>query len=186
MWFQEPMDRPGSYAVHLDKEPDHLHPMPKGGGLPTIMPVKSPFLHKLAFAASLVVFCMMLSFVYGHTILSAMPWLSGYYAKIGVMDYEGIGMTAVEIEQVKEGKELKLVLKGRFVNTTDKEKYIPSLRIAIYNQNNKKVVSSVEHSEGALIKAGGEVYFYQVIPDVPLNAAKVELDMGDKLALILR
>lgn len=185
-WFQEPQRPEKKANIEVEQEPTETKPIPKGGNLPAINKQKAPLWHKVAFVASVLLAFVMLSYSFGHGVMRAAPWLHGYYSMLGVLDSEGVGMAGVKIEQLKDGDKLKLVFTGQFVNTTQEAKYIPTLRVLILNQNDSELMNVVLESDGEMIEAEGETEFYNVVPGVSPNAARVLLDVGDAISLARR
>ncbi len=188
IWFQEPLEpeKQKQQAAEVTVEPTETHPIPQGGNVPALKKQKSPLWHKLAFAVSLVVALIVLSYSVGHTALRAAPWLSLYYNLLDVHNTDGIGISDVEMQQLKDGAKLKLIFTGKFINTSDVAKPIPLLRVAIYNQDEKELVNVMLDSDGEMIEAGAETEFYNSVPGVSSNAARVIIDIGDKLSLAKR
>ena len=183
MWFQEPMIPVAEQPKTLHDEPVETHAIPDGGNVPALQKTKTPAWHKGAFAASLVLFFVTLTYSMGHTLLHSAPWLAGYYKIFNIYESEGVGISDVAMDQVQDGKKLKLILTGKLVNTTDEVKPMPMLRVTVYNQHDKALTKASLTPAQNEIEPQGHTEFYNMIPAVSSNAARVVLDVGDSLAL---
>jgi len=182
-WFQEPDNEALNTAKETSSEPSGTEPLKEGSNVPAEAGAKTPVYLKLSMAASILFLFITISVVSANSIL---PSMSFYYNIFGIYDTTDIALYDIKAEQVESGKYNDLLVSGKIVNESDKEKYLPDLRIEIYDEKNGKIKTVTLDSEGAAMQPGEKINFENRIPRIPNDSSVVIFDIGNKLDLASR
>ncbi len=182
-WFQAPDDSALEAAKVAVPEPEALEPIKSGANVPAIKKTGVPLYFKLAFAAVVVLFIVVVSIVISGSVL---PSMSSYYGMFGIYDSKEIALSDLKVEKVESGQYQDLVISGKIVNKSANSKKLPDLRLTIYDESHDKLKSVTLASEGADIAAGQSTDFENRIPRMPTKASVVVVDLGNGLDLMWR
>ena len=185
-WFQDPTEESlAEIAATLPQEPASDTAIPDGSNLPIPTPAvaKSALPLKLGFAFACVVFIVTLSIVSSSKVLPHMGW---YYSMFGIHDDAGVSLYNVSAAKVDNGEKKELLVKGRIVNESKTEKSIPSVRITLLGEGNKKLRTVMRDSHEKALAPGEGIDFETRISSLPDALASVAMDIGNSVNLAAR
>lgn len=108
------------------------------------------------------------------------------YEKVGLFRTDGLEFKDIEFRKVKREDKYVLVIKGAVVNTGDKPVNLNGIRIIITDDKDKKMTSLVYENDKKTINPGERIPFEPKIANVPENAQKIFVDIGNGLELFFR
>lgn len=182
-WFQAPNTEALEAAKAAQPEPAAVEPIPEGSNVPVVQKTRKPIVIKVAVAASVLVVLVLGSVLLANHILPAM---GGYYSLFGIYDAKDIALYDVNVERVEEGQYQDLVVSGKIVNESKEEKHLPDLRLVIMDEEGNAIKTITLDAEDGMIAPGAAVDFSNRVPQLPKAAAKVVMDLGNKLDLAAR
>lgn len=184
-WFQKPDMEvlEAAKKANLADAPNEMEPVPEGANVPAITKEGASWLLKIAAMISFVFFALTVSLVSANKIL---PNLSPYYELFGIYDTVDITLYDVKVEKISAGKYQDVLVSGKIVNDSDTEKKLPDLRMTILSEEGKKLKTVMLEFENSFIAPGEKVDFDDRIPQLPNNASKVVMDLGNSLDLASR
>jgi len=184
-WFQKPDIEvlEAAKKANVTDVPEEMEPVPDGSNVPAIAKEKAGWVLKVAAMVSFVFFALTVSLVSANKIL---PNLSPYYELFGIYDTVDITLYDIKVEKVTAGKYQDVLVSGKIVNDSDKQKKLPDLRMTILSDEGKKIKTVMLEFEDIFIEPGEKVDFDDRIPKLPNNASKVVMDLGNALDLASR
>lgn len=146
-------------------------------------PSKKSIYANIALAVSFVLWLFTLSIVNSNKFIAIGKW---YYSALGIYDDTGIVLHSISAEKIEEGTNKDLLVKGRIVNESEKEKIIPDVRITLIGEGREIVRTFTLDSHAASLAPGKSVDFENRVPELPGNVSAVIMDLGNKVNLASR
>lgn len=79
-----------------------------------------------------------------------------------------------------------IIISGRLINTSDKDKAFPCIRYTILDSDKKELINLTIPSSKAMIPANNALPINTKISNIQDNATYLQIDIGNKLDLLLR
>ena len=182
-WFQEPDKKALDAAKETTAEPKETEALKEGANVPAKTGTKTPIYYKIALAASVACLLITITIISANSVLPSMGF---FYNMFGIYDAKEIALYDIEAKQVESGKYQDLVITGKIVNESERQKQLPNLRIVLYDEENSEIKSVTLDSEGASMQPGEAIDFENRIPRIPNQSTLVVLDIGNTLDLASR
>lgn len=184
-WFQKPDEKAlGELAAaNIHEEPKEAKPIPEGSNVPAVKAAKAPMPLKVAFACVAVLFAFTMSIINANNIL---PGMSSYYGMLGIHDSKGFALYDIKVKKVESDKYNDLLVSGKIMNESEDKKYLPDVRLTIYNKDKEALKTITLDSQGAVVEPGQGIDFQNKIQRIPNESETVVMDLGNSLDLAAR
>ncbi len=150
---------------------------------------KKPFNAKpFKIAAPLLAACWIVAAFFANVPDGATASVVGpIYRLFGASNTEGLAFADVAMEREQNGGKAKFILSGSIHNNASEERLVPTVRVVLKNKTDD-VLWGREYPVKKMLKAG-EVYPFKITnveTAFASSVARIEVDMGSNLALMVR
>ncbi len=192
-WFQEGNHNTSAYDQdNFLPAPDRLEPLPEGSNVPAIIKGHSIFwqaiLKALRPVSVILITIGILAFLLmaQNYVVNFIPFAQNIYNYIGFSDNKDLVLDAVSFERKNGEYSNNFIIKGYITNNSNAEKLVPDMAIKIYSKEGNLLEKRLISGTKTVIKPKKDVYFAQNLEDVGSNANKIQIDIGNKIELLLR
>lgn len=131
---------------------------------------------------SLTITILLLNFIFFPEFLMNFSLIKDLYNKCGIYDTNNLVLEDFMFS-IEEGT---LIAKGLIKNDSTDDKFFPDIRYILTDKDKNIIFKYTSKSHRPLIKAGESVPLYTKILNVNNNAAFLQIDIGNKLELLIK
>ncbi len=116
----------------------------------------------------------------------SIPGLGKFHDVIGMTNYRGLGFIDFSVKKEMHGKRIQFDMKGDIVNSSDRIRYIPKIRIIALSKGGHIMGEIYYKPPKVILMPKESVEVSPQITGVSGNAEKLIIDMGNKWELAFR
>lgn len=144
------------------------------------------FMSGLLSMAAFLVLLVATSVLFYPKIYNASSFMKNIYDKLGYNLNSSIILTNLSVSKSIENESMNLNMKGNIFNSGNKTSFVPLLRVVVKDVDCKIILSHIITPDQLTLDPGGKILLDNSIKNLAKSAVFLELDLGNKLELLLR
>ena len=130
----------------------------------------------------LILIFLLINFLFFPELLMRYKPLRELYEKCHIHDSQGLLLHSFTFELIGND----IIVQGSLLNSSNEDKIIPDIRYIALDNEKEVIFRYTTHSPNKIIKAGETWPIASKITNLNENTAYLQLDIGNKLELLLR
>ena len=184
-WLQSPDKKALQELKKLNiaKTPNKASPMKKGANVPSIQREKTSILKIASFSLATIILLFAISFA---NIIALQDKYPSYYNAIFGENSKGLAFYDIKINKIDLENHRDIFILGKVVNESSKIKDMPKVRLAIFDKNNEAIQDIIFELQDEKINPNQAIEFQNKISNIPFEAEKIAIDLGNSVELYSR
>jgi len=176
VWHQAQL--PEETTAKLNKEPERIESVPKGGNLPALRKEKRAGLGLKVAAAVFLIGAIFLGLIATH--------VGGLDKALGMKAIEGLAFSNFTVEKQLVENRLEFTVKGDIVNESDAIQKLPDITMRVMTEGGREMDRLIFEPPQENLLAGETLHIEPKIEGVPGNADTIVLDIGTGWEMMFR